>query len=220
MLLRELKELVESTSDAAFAVDAAGLIVVWNAAAEKLFARPAIEALGQSCHELLQGADECGPVCTEDCSIRQASGSRRPVGNFDMQVPTPLGLQWCNVSTLQTKVANSHSPYSIHIIRGIDVRKRLELLVRDFIINEAKLPPEDARALVATTRSPARAVDISKRELEVLRLAAKGATTDDIAVRLHISRTTVNNHIQNILRKFNAHSRLEAIRRAEHAGLI
>ncbi|RMG50565.1 MAG: DNA-binding response regulator [Acidobacteria bacterium] len=45
-------------------------------------------------------------------------------------------------------------------------------------------------------------------------------TTADIADRLCISRTTVNNHIQHILRKLNAHSRLEAIRRAERAGLI
>ena len=37
---------------------------------------------------------------------------------------------------------------------------------------------------------------------------------------IHISRTTVNNHIQHILGKLNAHTRLEAIRRAEHAGLI
>ncbi|MBK9316554.1 MAG: response regulator transcription factor [Acidobacteria bacterium] len=30
----------------------------------------------------------------------------------------------------------------------------------------------------------------------------------------------VNNHIQNILKKLNAHTRLEAVRRAEYAGLI
>jgi DNA-binding NarL/FixJ family response regulator len=49
---------------------------------------------------------------------------------------------------------------------------------------------------------------------------AKGVTTAAIAERLGISRTTVNNHVQHILHKLNAHSRLEAIRRAEHAGLI
>jgi DNA-binding NarL/FixJ family response regulator len=56
--------------------------------------------------------------------------------------------------------------------------------------------------------------------LEVLRLLAKGETTESIADQLSISRTTVNNHIQHILHKLNAHTRLEAIRRAEHAGLI
>ncbi|MCC6328799.1 MAG: response regulator transcription factor, partial [Acidobacteria bacterium] len=37
---------------------------------------------------------------------------------------------------------------------------------------------------------------------------------------LHISRNTVDNHIQHILKKLNAHSRLEAVRRAELSGLI
>jgi DNA-binding CsgD family transcriptional regulator len=55
---------------------------------------------------------------------------------------------------------------------------------------------------------------------EILRLLARGATTTTIAQQLHVSRTTVNNHVQHILRKLDAHSRLEAIRRAEHAGLL
>ncbi len=220
MLLRELKEMVESTADAAFAVDGAGLIVAWNAAAEAMFGLPAAEAVGKRCGQILQGMDECGPVCSPTCSIRRAAQWRHPVSNFDMQAPTPQGTQWLNVSTLRANIANSTAPYSLHIVRGIDVRKRLELLVRDFIVSEAKLPPEEARALVATTRSPARAVELTNRELEVLRLLAKGATTGAIANQLHISRTTVNNHIQRLLHKLNAHSRLEAIRRAERAGLI
>jgi DNA-binding NarL/FixJ family response regulator len=37
---------------------------------------------------------------------------------------------------------------------------------------------------------------------------------------LHISRTAVNNHVQHLMRKLGAHTRLEAVRRTEHAGLI
>src|SRR5262245_14270949 len=172
MLLRELKEMVESTADAAFAVDGAGLIVAWNAAAAALFGLSAAEVIGQRCGQILQGVDECGPVCSPACSIRQAAQSQHPVSNFDMQVPTLQGTQWCNVSTLRAQVTNSTVPYALHIIRGIDVGKRLELLMRDFIVSEAKLSPEEAKALVANTRSPARAVELTNRELEVLRLLA------------------------------------------------
>lgn len=220
MLLRELKDLVESTADAAFAVDGAGVIVAWNAAAETTFSRSAAEVVGQRCNQILQGVDECGPVCSATCTIHRAGQCHQPISNFDMQVPTPQGSQWCNVSTLHAQVTGATTPYALHIIRSIDVRKRLELLVRDFIVSEAKLPPDEARALIATTRSPARAVELTRRELEVLRLLAKSASTSAIANQLHISRTTVNNHIQRLLHKLNAHSRLEAIRRAEHAGLI
>jgi PAS domain S-box-containing protein len=220
MLLRELKELVESTEEAAFAVDGAGLIAVWNAAAERLFGLSAAEVVDKPCGEILCGSDECGPVCSPECGVRQAIRDRRKVSSYDLQVPTSRGRQWCNISVLVAEVANSTLPYSIHIVRGTDVQKRLELLVRQFIINEADLPLAESKVLAVTRRSPARAVKLTARELEVLRLLAQGATTKSIAAQLHISRATVNNHLQHILRKLNAHTRLEAIRRAEHAGLI
>jgi PAS domain S-box-containing protein len=220
MLFRELKELVDSTGDAAFAVDGAGLIAVWNAAAERVFGLTAEDAVGKLCGEILRGVDECGPVCSRNCGVRQAVSDHRQVTNYDLQAQTPQGPKWFNVSVLVADVANSNLPYSIHVARGVDVRKRLELLMCDFIVNEAGLPAEEVKSLNRATRSPAREVNLTGRELEVLRLLAKGATTESIASQLSISRTTVNNHIQHILHKLNAHTRLEAIRRAEHAGLI
>lgn len=220
MQFRELKQLVESTSDAAFAVDGLGLIVVWNEAAEAMFGLPAKEVVGQPCDQIVRGTDEAGEVCSPECSVQQAVRCHHQVGNFDLQVPTQKGTRWCNVSVLVADVTNSTQPYSLHIIRAVDMPKKLELLVRDFIVSETQLPPEQLKALYSTTRSPARGAELSKRELEVLRLLAKGATTKSIAGQLHISRTTVNNHTQHILHKLNAHSRLEAIRRAELAGLI
>jgi len=115
---------------------------------------------------------------------------------------------------------SSTMPCSIHIIRQIEVRKRLELLMRDFIISSTDMPAEQAATLVSSTHAPAQQTNLSTRELEVLRLLARGSRTSAVAEQLHISRTTVNNHIQHILRKLDVHTRLEAIRRAEHAGLI
>ncbi len=220
MRLREIKKLVESTSDSAFAVDGEGLIVAWNRAAEELFKLPAKEALGKACGQILQGIDECGPVCSPDCTIKQSVRRHHPVGNFDLQVKIGEARQWCNISVLIAGEATSAWPYAIHIIRPIDMRKRLELLVRDFVVTGTHLPAEQVTTLISSTRSPAHDTELSVREIEVLRLLAKGSTTATIASQLFISRTTVNNHIQHILRKLNAHTRLEAIRRAEHAGLI
>lgn len=220
MQLRELREMVESTSDAAFAIDGEGYIVVWNQAAGVMFGVSAKEAVGKPCGELLEGMDECGPVCSSDCTVQQAVRARRPVTNFDIQAKTDAGRRWCNVSVMSAEVGNSKRPYAIHIVRPIDTRKRLEMLVRDFMISETKLPEEQVKALVSATRSPARQNTLSGREIEVLRLLGKGATTSAIAGELHVSRTTVNNHIQHILRKLCVHTRLEAIRRAEVAGLI
>ena len=71
--------------------------------------------------------------------------------------------------------------------------------------------------MISSTRAPAKDAQLSARELEILRGLARGQSSKS-ATQLHISTTTVNNHVQHILKKLNAHNRLEAIRRAEHAG--
>jgi PAS domain S-box-containing protein len=220
MRMREIKDLVDSTSDSSFAVDGAGQIVAWNKAAEAMFGLSFADAIGKMCGEILKGMDECGPVCSADCSVQQAVRKRHPVGNFDLHVETANGRQWCNVSVLIADEVNATLPYAIHIVRQIDVRKRLELLVRDFVVTGTGLAPEQATSLISSTRAPARETELSAREIGVLRLLAKGVATTAVAEQLHISRTTVNNHIQHILRKLDVHTRLEAIRRAELAGLI
>ena len=62
--------------------------------------------------------------------------------------------------------------------------------------------------------------DLTPRETEVLELMAEGATNDEVADRLFISRNTVRNHVQNILTKLGAHSRLEAVVIATRTGLV
>ncbi len=149
-----------------------------------------------------------------------AAKEHNPIRNFDLKVITDAGRKWCNVSILIADDKKSILPFTIHIIRNIDMRKRLEVLVRDFIVGETSFPPEQAIDLLSSTRAPSREAVLSERELEVLKLLAKGQTTADIAKGLFISPTTVNNHVQRILKKLHAHTRLEAIRRAEIAGLI
>jgi len=220
MRIREIRELVDSTSDSSFAVDGNGRIVAWNRASEELFGLSADEAITKMCGEIIQGSDECGTVCSAECTVQQAVRKHHPMGNFDLQIQTAGGRQWCNVSILIANEDSSTLPYSIHIVRQVDVRKRLELLMRDFIVTGTGMPAEQATTLISSTRAPAREAELSSREIEVLKLLASGVSTNGVANQLHISRTTVNNHIQHILRKLDVHTRLEAIRRAEHAGLI
>ena len=146
--------------------------------------------------------------------------SSLPGGSFDLQVQAANGIQWCNVTVLIADGENSTTRYAIHVVRPIDFRKRLDLLVRDFVVTGTGVLAEQAATLISSTRSPDRETDLSARERDVLKLLAKGITTTAVAEQLRISRTTVNNHVQHILRKLDAHTRLEAIRRAEHAGLI
>jgi DNA-binding NarL/FixJ family response regulator len=61
---------------------------------------------------------------------------------------------------------------------------------------------------------------LTAREREVLRLLSDGASTRRIAERLFISVNTARNHVQRVIRKLDAHSRLEAVANARRAGLL
>ena len=71
-------------------------------------------------------------------------------------------------------------------------------------------------------RTQARAnVDVlTDREREVLLLMAAGATNPVIARELFLSLHTVRNHVQAVLRKLHAHSKLEAVAIAVRTGVI
>lgn len=65
--------LLEGIADAAFASEASGRVIGWNAAAERLLGIPASEALGSGCAALLQGTTPQGvPVCTSPCPLLEA----------------------------------------------------------------------------------------------------------------------------------------------------
>ena len=62
--------------------------------------------------------------------------------------------------------------------------------------------------------------DISEREMEILRLTAKGMSNKEIASSLFLSRRTVQAHLGNIFRKMDVGSRTEAILKALRKGWL
>jgi PAS domain S-box-containing protein len=62
--------------------------------------------------------------------------------------------------------------------------------------------------------------NLTPRQSEILRLLARGRSTDQMAAELHVSIETVRNHIRAILRALGAHSRLEAVAVAHEQHLV
>ncbi len=62
--------------------------------------------------------------------------------------------------------------------------------------------------------------DLTDREIEVLRIAAKGHSNKEIAAELFLSVNTVRNHMQHVLNKLGAHSKLEATAIAARIGIL
>ena len=83
---------------------------------------------------------------------------------------------------------------------------------------EAPTPTIDtgARAPVAAPTSEL----LTRKEIQVLRLAAEGLSNDEMAERLFVAETTVRTHLRNINVKLDARNRMEAIALARRAGLM
>jgi len=87
-------------------------------------------------------------------------------------------------------------------------------------------PAVTARLLARAARSPARAIAprsgelLTERELDVLRLAAKGGANKEIAKELALSLPTVKAHLANIFNKMGVASRTEAVLQAVCRGWI
>jgi DNA-binding NarL/FixJ family response regulator len=83
-----------------------------------------------------------------------------------------------------------------------------------------KLLDEFKQMSVIGRRQDVAAPRLTERELEVLRLVARGLNNRDIAKDLFISENTVKNHVRNILEKLQLHSRMEAVMYAVREKLL
>jgi DNA-binding NarL/FixJ family response regulator len=91
--------------------------------------------------------------------------------------------------------------------------------VRAAARGEAVLSPTVATKLLGQVRTPAKD-DLSKRELEVLTLIAKGATNREAAAQLFISEATVKTHLLHLYAKLGVSDRAAAVATAFARGLL
>jgi NarL family two-component system response regulator LiaR len=71
-----------------------------------------------------------------------------------------------------------------------------------------------------SSEEPAVISDLSEREIEILKMAARGMSNQDIAIHLYLSRRTIQSHLANIFRKMDVGSRTEAVLQALRKGWL
>jgi DNA-binding NarL/FixJ family response regulator len=90
----------------------------------------------------------------------------------------------------------------------------------------APISPLLARMLLKQFRSPALLVpglgqvELSEREVDVLKLVAQGYVNKEIGLRLGIGVATVSTHVKKLYRKLAVHTRVQVVRVAQERGLI
>jgi len=212
------------TADPILASDERLRIVLWNAGAEALLGFGEREVLGRRCCEIIgcrTGA--CAPGCDGgDCTAPSGLDPLELVPTFDRELRRKDGARVSvNVTTILAATRGGQTVL-VHLLRDLSRQKEIEELLQRVVSSAVKLSrlsaPTPERAAPHAVDLPC--ASVTAREREVIRLLAQGASTGSIAAKLVITERTARNHIQNILCKLGAHSRLEAVARASTSGLL
>ena len=99
--------------------------------------------------------------------------------------------------------------------------------VRVVAAGEALLSPSITRRLIAdyarrppASEQPAALAELTPRELEVLRLLARGLSNGEIARELVLGEATVKTHVARVFQKLDLHDRAQAVVLAYETGLV
>lgn len=95
-------------------------------------------------------------------------------------------------------------------------RDEMIAAIRSIIKGEGYLPPTVASRLAERLKRP----HLTNREVEVLRLVARGETNKEIGAALSLAEVTVKLHVGKILEKLSVRDRTEAARFAIESGMI
>jgi NarL family two-component system response regulator LiaR len=113
-----------------------------------------------------------------------------------------------------------------YLLKDVDSREVVDA-VRAVFAGESVLHPIIARKVISRFRPAAdeagkekSTIELSEREMEVLKLAARGMSNSDIANELFINIRTVQGHLSSIFNKLSVSSRTEAIFQAVKKGWL
>lgn len=202
---------VLSISEPAFAINGKHRIVAWNDAAERLLGVAAQDVIGARCYEALDAVD--GVICGEcrTCPAGKLRSRQSPASSEIPVSPTGQPDRRLHMTTLAAHTAQGQSRI-VHLLCEEPPRE---------------LPQVSARPMASSMASPMTSgsrrlnpLALTQRELEVLRLLGAGHSTADIAVTLSITRVTARNHVNRVIDKLGANSRLHAVVLASQSGLI
>jgi DNA-binding CsgD family transcriptional regulator len=202
-LPHRLLDVLEENAVAALVADADGRVVFWSRGASALLGREAAATVGKPCWEAVGGRDVFGNTyCTAHCPVLAMAARGEPVHPFPLVAETgggPGREEELAVTTLRLDRPRGR-PYVLHLLHP-------SFAARGPLVSAAAHPAAEART-APDGQVPARV--LTHREEEVLVCIRMGLQNKEIAERLAISLATVRNHVHNLLRKLEVHSKLEA----------
>ena len=186
------------------------------------------------------GFDVVGVAANGDEALARFPAARPNVLVLDLQIPGPNGVEVTaavlredpsarvlilSASGEQADVLDAVKAGATGYLVKSASREELLAAVRRVAAGDTVFTPGLAGLVLGEFRrmsEPSAGPDhpeLTDRETEVLKMVAKGMSYKQIAERLVISHRTVQNHVQNTLRKLQMHNRVELTRYAIEQGL-
>lgn len=200
--MNKMGSVFEKSTDAVFGIDTAGTIRFANNSFERLMGYSSQQLCGRSCADVLCGTDLHGRAfCGPHCPIPKTVTGQPAISDFDLVVRRADG------DSVLVNIGTSYISAEMHESNTqIDVFFSLRRVNPRHLLQRMAMPPLEEPVIAVSARSR-----LTSREKEILALAARGISTNQIAQRLSISSQTVRSHFKNIYPKLGVNSRAEAI---------
>ena len=165
-----------------------------------------------------------------DAVIKEALRTNPDVALLDIEMPGQDGI--AAAAGLREKLPSCRVLILTIFGRPGYLRRAVDSGVTGFMLKDA--PPEELAAAVRKAAAGEKVIDsklavaaleegsspLTPRERDVLALSVRGATVDEVARQLHLTRGTVRNHLSIAIQKLHARNRVEAARIAEEKGWL
>jgi ATP/maltotriose-dependent transcriptional regulator MalT len=153
-------------------------------------------------------ADAARRYFEDACDLYARGGAPFETGRTQMELARALGALGRVDAALETLRRAKSLLYDLHA--EVEVA-RAERLIASLLTQSVTAEGSERKA---------KKDELTKREIEVLRLVAEGLSNDSIAERLFVSDHTVHRHLANILNKLDVNTRAAAVAQAARRGLL
>jgi DNA-binding CsgD family transcriptional regulator len=185
------------------------------------FMTPAAKAaidMGDYCYSVFVGRDD---PCEKDCPVAVVFATGRP-STIEKSFIGPDGTErWRAARAFPIVDGSGRVAFVARV--GFDITRRKQKQarkIREYENLAQSLDELNQLHLHQMPFQPTNSAPLTKRELEVLRLMAKGLSTPQIAEVLKVSSNTAKRHTANIFDKLGVNNRAQASAWAAKQGLV
>lgn len=193
-----------ASAEALFVTDERQRVRAWSAAAQSLLGFSPEEVVGHPCYGVLMGREPAGhPVCSTSCPVTRNARRGRGTASYEVMATAKDGTP-------------RYFTNSVLVIDGGHGTFRVVHMMRE----SCQVPPSRPASAPAFDSGLTSSEALTRRELEVLRLFARGMSLEQVACELSISTFTARNHSTTIQHKLAVRNRLQMVLEGIRRGLV